>query len=48
MMEKRGFVLRKWASNDPIVLEYISINSGGGSNLMKINEDTKIKILDIK
>ena len=39
--------MRKWASNNPAVLECIPINSRDSSNSMKIDEDSGIKILGI-
>ena len=47
MIEKEGFVLRKWSSNNPTVLECIPINSRDSSNSMKIDEDSGIKVLGI-
>ena len=47
-MEKESFVLRKQASNYPIVLECIPINSRDHSKSMKIDEGMGIKILGVK
>ena len=46
-MEKGGFLLRKWASNGPIVLECILVKSKDISNSMKIGKYTRIKISGI-
>ncbi|XP_067129093.1 uncharacterized protein [Centruroides vittatus] len=47
LMTKGGFVLRKWTSNDPSVLEKIPKELRDSSESVKLQEDNGIKILGI-
>ncbi|XP_035207008.1 uncharacterized protein LOC118181886 [Stegodyphus dumicola] len=47
MLERGGFLLRKWSSNDLSVLENIPQELRNDSEAMKIQDDSSIKVLGI-